>query len=142
MVFEKVVVIDARGHLLGRLASVVAKELLLGCVRYCITPSAAHVESERIMHTGCVDRRIPPSIVCRQHVVVVRTEELNISGSRESRRCHQSLPSVQQTALHWRRLHTSANSAVYVRVFGSSYAAPWRAVTDCYLVVCVSGLIQ
>jgi len=46
MVFEKVVVIDGRGHLLGRLASVVAKELLLG-----------------------------------QHVVVVRTEELNISGS-------------------------------------------------------------
>ena len=32
MVFEKVVVVDARGHLLGRLASTVAKELLLGCV--------------------------------------------------------------------------------------------------------------
>lgn len=28
--FEKVVVIDARGHLLGRLASYVAKELLSG----------------------------------------------------------------------------------------------------------------
>ena len=48
MVFEKVVVIDGRAHLLGRLASVVAKELLLG-----------------------------------QHVVVVRCEELNVSGSRE-----------------------------------------------------------
>jgi large subunit ribosomal protein L13Ae len=46
MPFEKTVVIDARGHLLGRLSSVLAKELLLG-----------------------------------QHVVVVRCEEINISGS-------------------------------------------------------------
>ncbi|WBW75574.1 60S ribosomal protein L13/L16 [Schizosaccharomyces osmophilus] len=44
--FQKVVVIDAKGHLLGRLASVVAKQLLGG-----------------------------------QKVVVVRCEELNISGS-------------------------------------------------------------
>ncbi|EEB07127.1 60S ribosomal protein L16 [Schizosaccharomyces japonicus yFS275] len=43
--FQKVVVIDAKGHLLGRLASVVAKQLLNG-----------------------------------QKVVVVRCEELNISG--------------------------------------------------------------
>merc|ERR1711887_524994 len=46
MPFEKTVVIDARGHLLGRLASFVAKETLLG-----------------------------------QKVVVVRCEELVISGS-------------------------------------------------------------
>lgn len=32
MPFEKTIVVDGRGHLLGRLASVVAKELLLGCV--------------------------------------------------------------------------------------------------------------
>jgi len=44
--FEKVVVIDGRGHLLGRLASILAKELQNG-----------------------------------QKVVVVRTEEINISGS-------------------------------------------------------------
>ncbi|KJE90499.1 ribosomal protein L16a [Capsaspora owczarzaki ATCC 30864] len=44
--FEKVVVIDGAGHLLGRLASIVAKELLLG-----------------------------------QKVVVLRTEDINISGS-------------------------------------------------------------
>eukprot|EP00168_Porphyra_purpurea_P007181 TRINITY_DN1889_c0_g1_i1.p2 TRINITY_DN1889_c0_g1~~TRINITY_DN1889_c0_g1_i1.p2 ORF type:complete len:197 (+),score=54.50 TRINITY_DN1889_c0_g1_i1:26-616(+) len=44
--FEKRVVIDARGHLMGRLASVVAKELLNG-----------------------------------QRIVVVRCEEINISGS-------------------------------------------------------------
>ena len=48
MTFEKVIVIDARDHLMGRLASTVAKELLLG-----------------------------------QRVVVVRAEELNISGSRK-----------------------------------------------------------
>eukprot|EP00967_Tisochrysis_lutea_P079326 scaffold108519_cov36-Tisochrysis_lutea.AAC.1 len=44
--FEKVVVIDAKNHLLGRLASIVAKEVL-----------------------------------CGQRVVVVRCEEINISGS-------------------------------------------------------------
>ncbi|KAI8356041.1 60S ribosomal protein L16, partial [Mortierella sp. GBAus27b] len=44
--FEKVVVIDAKGHLLGRLASIVSKQALSG-----------------------------------QRVVVVRCEELNISGS-------------------------------------------------------------
>lgn len=46
MPFQKRVVVDGRGHLLGRLASTVAKELLLG-----------------------------------QEVVVVRCEELNISGN-------------------------------------------------------------
>ena len=46
--FEKVVVVDARAHMMGRLASVVAKELLNG-----------------------------------QHVVLVRCEGINISGSRE-----------------------------------------------------------
>jgi large subunit ribosomal protein L13Ae len=49
--FEKVVVVDARAHMMGRLASVVAKELLNG-----------------------------------QHVVLVRCEGINISGSRKSRR--------------------------------------------------------
>jgi len=44
--FEKVIVIDGFGHLLGRLASTIAKELLNG-----------------------------------QKIVVVRTEEINISGS-------------------------------------------------------------
>jgi large subunit ribosomal protein L13Ae len=45
MTFERSIVIDGKGHLLGRLASIVAKELLKG-----------------------------------QHIVVVRCEELNISG--------------------------------------------------------------
>ncbi|KAI9145781.1 60S ribosomal protein L16 [Paraphysoderma sedebokerense] len=44
--FEKVVVIDAKGHLLGRLASIVSKQILSG-----------------------------------QKVVVVRCEEMNVSGS-------------------------------------------------------------
>ena len=46
MSFESVVIVDAKGHLLGRLASIVAKQLLTG-----------------------------------QKLVVVRAEELNISGS-------------------------------------------------------------
>ncbi len=45
--FEETVVIDCRGHLMGRLAATIAKELLNG-----------------------------------QHIVCVRTEEINISGSR------------------------------------------------------------
>ena len=44
--FEKVVVVDCKNHLLGRLASIVAKELL-----------------------------------CGQRVVLVRCEDINISGS-------------------------------------------------------------
>eukprot|EP01066_Platyproteum_vivax_P011367 Platyproteum_vivax@DN5162_c0_g1_i2.p1 len=46
MVFRKEIVVDGKGHLMGRLASKIAKELLLG-----------------------------------QKVVVVRCEEINISGS-------------------------------------------------------------
>ncbi|CAG8638594.1 4345_t:CDS:2 [Paraglomus occultum] len=44
--FEKVVVVDGKGHLLGRLASIVAKQILSG-----------------------------------QRVVIVRAEEINVSGS-------------------------------------------------------------
>lgn len=46
--FEKPIIIDGRGHMLGRLASTIAKELLGG-----------------------------------QKVVVVRAEQITISGSRE-----------------------------------------------------------
>jgi len=49
MTFENLVVVDGRTHMLGRLASIVAKELL-----------------------------------CGQHVVVVRTEQIVVSGSRAS----------------------------------------------------------
>jgi Ribosomal protein L13 len=52
VVLEKPIVVDGRGHLMGRLASIVAKQLLSG-----------------------------------QKVVVVRTEEILISGSREYRQC-------------------------------------------------------
>ena len=59
MVFQKLVVVDTRGHLLGRLASMIAKELLLG-----------------------------------QHVVCVRCEEINISGTfiRNKRTTHPPAP--------------------------------------------------
>ena len=46
MSFKQEIVVDCRGHLLGRLASTIAKELLNG-----------------------------------QHVVLLRTEDINISGS-------------------------------------------------------------
>ena len=58
MVFQKLVVVDTRGHLLGRLASLIAKELLLG-----------------------------------QHVVCVRCEEINISGTfMRNKRTTQNVP--------------------------------------------------
>ena len=55
--FDKLTVVDARGHLLGRMASLIANELL-----------------------------------CGQHVVVVRCEEINISGTfmRNKRECSSS----------------------------------------------------
>merc|ERR1711957_486723 len=68
------VVIDGRGHLLGRLASVVAKELLLG-----------------------------------QHVVIVRSEDINISGSLyrnklkyASFKCKKMNTNPKQGPLHYR----------------------------------------
>ncbi len=60
MVFEKQIVIDGRGHLLGRLASIVAKEILSGSI------------FELAFILMCL---------LGQKVVVVRTEEINISGS-------------------------------------------------------------
>lgn len=45
MPFEKTIVVDGRGHLLGRLASVVAKELLLGCVGILVVGTLLHVFS-------------------------------------------------------------------------------------------------
>lgn len=65
IMFEAPVVVDGRSHLLGRLASIVAKELLGG-----------------------------------QKVVVVRAEQITISGSRE---CFCALhPSQLPAAMHWR----------------------------------------
>ena len=66
MVFQKLVVVDTRGHLLGRLASLIAKELLMG-----------------------------------QHVVCVRCEEINISGT-----FMQTVDWIEQrcaacAAVHW-----------------------------------------
>ena len=59
--FQKVVIVDGRGHLLGRLASILAKELLNG-----------------------------------QKVVVVRTEEINISGSLFRNKRQQHTPAHPQ----------------------------------------------
>jgi len=65
MVFQKLVVVDTRGHLLGRLASLIAKELLMG-----------------------------------QHVVCVRCEEINISGT-FMRNSRKSAELCCRAAVHW-----------------------------------------
>eukprot|EP01119_Soliformovum_irregulare_P015884 TRINITY_DN453_c1_g1_i1.p1 TRINITY_DN453_c1_g1~~TRINITY_DN453_c1_g1_i1.p1 ORF type:complete len:215 (+),score=68.01 TRINITY_DN453_c1_g1_i1:201-845(+) len=82
--FEKRVIVDGRGHLLGRLASIVAKEILAG-----------------------------------QEVVVVRCEELNISGSliRNKLKFHDFL-----------RKHVNTNRARGPFHHRSPHRMLWRAI--------------
>ena len=78
IMFEAPVVIDGRGHLLGRLASVVAKELLGG-----------------------------------QKVIVVRCEQITISGSREY--CVLSWLVHRQCFRHTLRFSAQGNDRVAYR---------------------------
>ncbi len=83
MAFEKVVVVDGKGHLLGRLASIVAKQLLSG-----------------------------------QRVVVVRCEELNMSGSffRAKMKYHAFLRKRVITNPTRGPFHLRAPSRIFFRV--------------------------
>ena len=56
MVFQKVIVVDARGHLLGRLASMLAKELLMGQSVVCV-----RCEEINISGTFMRNKRTPSS---------------------------------------------------------------------------------
>ena len=56
MVFQKVIVVDTRGHLLGRLASLLAKELLMGQSVVCV-----RCEETNISGTFMRNKRTPPS---------------------------------------------------------------------------------
>lgn len=47
MVFEKPVVVDCRGHLLGRLASLIAKELLQGQQVVAVRCEALEISGSR-----------------------------------------------------------------------------------------------
>jgi large subunit ribosomal protein L13Ae len=82
MSFEKVVVVDAKGHLLGRLASIVAKQLLSG-----------------------------------QKLVVVRAEELNISGSlyRNKLKYHEFLRKSTSTNPKHGAFHFRAPARIFWR---------------------------
>jgi len=82
MSFEKVVVIDGKGHLLGRLSSIVAKQLLTG-----------------------------------QRIVVVRCEELNISGSfyRNKLKYHDFLRKRTATNPTHGPIHFRAPSKIFWR---------------------------
>jgi len=81
--FQKVVLIDAKGHMLGRLASIVAKELLQG-----------------------------------QKIVVVRAEELNISGSlfRNKLKYHQFLRKRMSSAPRDGPYHYRSPARIFWRV--------------------------
>merc|ERR1711998_491483 len=46
--FEKVVVVDCRGHLLGRMASIIAKELLRGQKVVCVRCEQVHISGSFI----------------------------------------------------------------------------------------------
>ena len=82
MSFEKVIVVDGKGHLLGRLSSIVAKQLLTG-----------------------------------QKVVVVRCEELNISGSfyRNKLKYHDFLRKRTATNPTHGPIHFRAPSKIFWR---------------------------
>jgi large subunit ribosomal protein L13Ae len=82
MSFEKVVIVDGKGHLLGRLSSIVAKQLLSG-----------------------------------QRVVVVRCEELNISGSfyRNKLKYHDFLRKRTATNPTHGPIHFRAPSKIFWR---------------------------
>lgn len=82
MSFEKVVVIDAKDHLLGRLSSIVAKQLLTG-----------------------------------QKLVVVRAEELNISGSlyRNKLKYHEFLRKRTSTNPNHGAFHFRAPARIFWR---------------------------
>ena len=56
--FEKLVIIDCKGHLIGRLASIVAKELLRG-------QRIVLVRCEDINISGSFYRRAPPRLATR-----------------------------------------------------------------------------
>lgn len=92
MVFQKVALVDGRGHLLGRMASMLAKELLLG-----------------------------------QQVVVVRCEEINISGTFiRNKRTSARLPPVPARPLP---AHTRRPARAWARAWAlrpASAAAPRR----------------
>ena len=45
--FEKEVVIDCRGHIMGRLASVIAKELLCGQKVVCVRCEELNITGDR-----------------------------------------------------------------------------------------------
>lgn len=49
--FEKEVVIDCRSHIMGRLASIIAKELLCGQKVVCVRCEELNITGDRI---GCV----------------------------------------------------------------------------------------
>ena len=82
MSFEKLIVIDGKGHLVGRLASIVAKQLLLG-----------------------------------QRIVVVRCEELNMSGSffRAKMKYHNFLRKAVATNPSRGAFHHRAPSRIFFR---------------------------
>ena len=92
MVFQKLVVVDTRGHLLGRLASLIAKELLMG-----------------------------------QHVVCVRCEEINISGTfMRNKRTPPHPPAARSPALPCSALRRRAAVVQWQRRGDPGLAAPER----------------
>ena len=91
--FQKVVLVDGRGHLLGRLASILAKELLNG-----------------------------------QKVVVVRCEEINISGSLfRNKRQHTATAAAH--ALPEPPTHTACRVAEKAE-WQAKESGVWQAATD------------
>merc|ERR1712144_88861 len=108
MPFEKTVVIDARGHLLGRLASFVAKEALLG-----------------------------------QKIVVVRCEELVISGSHIRNKLKLLMKRNKRMNTNPRKgpFHHKSPSDMFMRVVRGMLPHVWyRGSAAFQRVKCVEGI--
>merc|ERR1711988_1550933 len=108
MPFEKIVVIDARGHLLGRLASFVAKEALNG-----------------------------------QKVVVVRCEELVISGSFIRNKLKLLMKRVKRMNTNPKKgpFHHRSPADMFLRVMRGMIPHKWyRGSAAFQRIKCVEGI--
>lgn len=54
------VIIDCRGHLLGRLSSIIAKQLLNGQPIVCVRTEEINISGSRTSHDGCRGCRATP----------------------------------------------------------------------------------
>lgn len=86
--FEKEVVIDCRGHIMGRLASIVAKELLCGQKVVCVRCEELNITGNSRLYWQCVECVVMRNSVRREAFM---RKTMNTNPARGHR--HQRSPS-------------------------------------------------